>query len=169
MGIHENNGVDPDSPESAPFEPHPDQLRPKTVPGYDHVMHGPPGTDVASVFVRIAEDDAGFRVTSVPYGMDERQRAMVEAGGYLVMNLWQHPMPPVSLIVEGPSCQCHGDEMAFNDDERGFYCAHQATIGEESDDGTANEDRVRRDFSPAPDDEGDVDGGRNGGPGPAEA
>jgi hypothetical protein len=37
-------------------DPHPDQLRQGTYPPYNRVIHGPPGTDVGSLWIEVNTD-----------------------------------------------------------------------------------------------------------------
>jgi hypothetical protein len=128
-------------------EMHPDQLKPGVYPPYNHVMHGPPGTDVGSIWTNIAQDSQGFGVTSVAYNLDDRQRAMIEAGAHVQVNMWQVPMPPISVAVEGPYCECHDAEMVFDEHDGGFRCAAQQEVGNDS----SPLEAARRDFKPEED------------------
>lgn len=126
---------------------HPDQLRPATYPPYNHVMHGPRGRDdVGSIWSSIGPDEKGYAVTSIPFDLTDRQKAMVEAGGHVQVNIWQAPMPPINVCIEGPFCECHDAEMVFDEHDGGFRCAAQREAG---DDSTDPLEAARRDFSPA--------------------
>lgn len=125
---------------------HPDQLSPAAYPPYNHVMHGPPGTDVTSIWSSISGDENGYGVTSVPLNFDDRQRAMVEAGAHIQVNMWQVPMPPISVAVEGPFCECHDLEMIFDDESGGFHCQAQREVGDDA------LDTAHQEFTPAGDD-----------------
>lgn len=143
---------------------HPDQLRPAVYPPYNHVMHGPPGTNVGSLWTNIAPDSEGFMLTSMPFNLDDRQRAMIEAGGHIQVNLWQVPMPPINVCVEGPFCDCHGEEMLFDQESGGFHCAAHKEVGDDS----SPLEAAHKEFEAAPDDGSLPDAGPDdAGDGPA--
>jgi hypothetical protein len=148
-------------------EMHPDQLTQGTYPPYNRVIHGPPGTDVGSLWIEVNEDTESepgrrFVVTASSWDLDDRQRAMIDAGAHLRVSLWVYPIPPMSVAVEAPFCGCHGEEMVFNDDG-GFSCRHLLEVGGDGDHDIDAEEQLRRDFSPAEDDE--AEGGDLAGPG----
>lgn len=145
---------DPDAP---PPDRHPDQLTATgEYPPYNKVIHGPPGTDVGSLWIGIGDDPSGKVVTISAWNLDDRQKAMVEAGAHVQLAMWEYPICPVAVSVEGPFCDCHGEEMLFSQEEGAFFCAHQEVVGgaddTEASRGSA-EEQVRRDFSPAKDDD----------------
>lgn len=156
-----------DSPDAAPMDDrpyHPDQLRPGTYAPYNHVMHGPRGrTDVGSIWTSIAVDDNGFGVTSIPFDLDDRQRAMLDAGGHIQVNMWAVPMPPINVCVEGPFCDCHDAEMIFDEHDGGFRCAAQQEVGSDS----SPLEAARQDFKPVGDDGAPEPGPDDAGDGPA--
>jgi hypothetical protein len=148
-------------------DPHRDQLRQGTYPPYNRVIHGPPGTDVGSLWIEVntdTESEPGRRlvVTASSWDLDDRQRAMIEAGAHLRVSMWVYPIPPMSVAVEAPFCGCHAEEMVFNDDG-GFSCRHLLEVGGDGDHDIDAEGQLRRDFSPAEDDE--AEGGDLAGPG----
>jgi hypothetical protein len=101
---------------------HEDQLVPVAMPYHNRVMHGPPGTDVQDVSTYVGPDhDGAHAVTALSYTLtDDRQRAMVAAGAHVVLKIWQVPMPPVALILEGPFCDLHHVEKVWAEGE--FVC-----------------------------------------------
>lgn len=157
--------TDPDAPRP---EGHPDQLRQGTYPPYDKVIHGPQGTDVGSLWIEMnldTESEPGRKlvVTASSWDLDDRHRAMIEAGGHIRLSMWTYPIPPVSVAVEGPFCDCHQEEMRFNEAEGGFFCRHQQEVGEHGTSSSGDpEGDVRRDFSPEPDDGADEEDGGAG-------
>jgi hypothetical protein len=138
-------------------EMHRDQLTQGTYPPYNRVIHGPPGTDVGSLWIEVNEDTQSepgrrFVVTASSWDLDDRQRAMIDAGAHIRLQMWTYPIPPVSVAVEAPFCGCHDEEMVFNDDG-GFSCRHLVEVGGDGDHDNDAEEQLRRDFSPATDDE----------------
>lgn len=152
----------PKDPDAPPPERHPDQFTQGTYPPYDHVIHGPKGTDVGSLWIEVnfdTQSEPGKRLVVVAssWDLDDRQRAMIEAGGHVRLSMWTWPPPPVSVAVEGPFCDCHAEEMLFNEHDGGWYCRHQGEVGHATASSEDAEEQVRQDFSPAPDDEDDVE------------
>lgn len=163
MGSDQRPDGDP-TPEGLDFEYHEDQLRPGMYPGYDHVMHGPKGrTDVGSIWTNIAPDGKGFMVTSIPFDLTDRQKAMIEAGGHIQINMWQVPMPPINCCVEGPYCECHGTEMTFDEEDGGFRCTHVRRVGDDA----SPLEAAHQEFKPVGDDGASGTGPDNAGDGPA--
>jgi hypothetical protein len=70
---------------------------------------------------------------------------MIDAGGHVQVNLWQVPMPPISVAVEGPYCDCHDAEMVFDEHDGGFRCAAQQEVGDDS----SPLEAAHQDFKPA--------------------
>jgi hypothetical protein len=152
---------DPRDPDAPPPDRHPDQLTATgAYPPYNHVIHGPPGTEISSLWIGRGADEGGKVVTISAWELDDRQKAMIEAGAHIQLAMWEFPICPVAMSVEGPFCECHGEEMLFSQEEGGFYCAHQEVVSG-ADDGEASrrsaEEQVRGDFSPAADDSDDDD------------
>jgi hypothetical protein len=142
---------------------HPDQLSPGVYPPYNQVIHGPPDTDIGSIWWSLSEDPDGYAITSVAFDLDERHQAMIAAGAHVQLNMWQVPMPPVSVAVEGPYCKCHDLEMAFDQESGSFYCRTHDMTREDVDALEA----ARREFEPT-DDPGAPDAGPDdAGDGPA--
>jgi hypothetical protein len=141
---------------------HEDQLLQGTYPPYDRVIHGPPGTDIGSLWIAVVADEENHVVTMSSWDLDDRQRAMIAAGAHIRLSQWTYPIPPVSVAVEAPFCECHDAEMTFDPDQGGFHCPHiESAGGSDADDSTASsaEEQLRRDFSPAPDDDEAPEGG----------
>lgn len=152
--------MNPRDPDAPPPDRHPDQLTATGQhPPYNKVIHGPPNTDIGSLWIGLGQDSDGKVVTISGWDLDDRQRAMVEAGAHIQLAMWEYPICPVAVSVEGPFCDCHGEEMEFDTEEGAFHCAHQGVVGDaEGDDDSSQrsaEDQVRQDFSPATDDEDD--------------
>jgi hypothetical protein len=111
---------------------------------------------------KVIEPGRRLVVTASSWDLDDRQRAMIEAGAHLRVSMWVYPIPPMSVAVEAPFCGCHAEEMVFNDDG-GFSCRHLLEVGGDGDHDIDAEGQLRRDFSPAEDDE--AEGGDLAGPG----
>lgn len=144
--------------DQTPPQPHRDQLRQGTYTPYNRVIHGPPGTNVGSLWIEVNADDDNHVVTASSWDLDDRHRAMIDAGGHIRLSMWQYPICPVSVAVEAPFCECHDEEMEFNEHDGGFYCRHLTEVGDErSEHAEPDEgdgfDQARRDFSPAEDDD----------------
>src|SRR3954452_17986731 len=104
---------------------HDDQLVPVAMPYHNRVMKGRPGTDIMDVSTYVGPDAGGqLAITSLAYVLDDRQRAMVAAGAHVALQIWQVPMPPVALVIEGPYCDLHQIEKAWRPDEAssGWLC-----------------------------------------------
>lgn len=121
---------------------HEDQLVPVAVPYHNRIMHGPPGTDVMDVSTYVGPDASGqHAITALAYTLDDRQRAMIAAGAHVTLNIWQAPMPPVSLAIEGPFCDLHQSEKLWRPDEvsSGWVCELcQGANGSSDDDGSSD-------------------------------
>lgn len=143
--------------DDTPPERHPDQLTQGTYPPYDRVIHGPKGTDVGSLWIEVNTDNQRHVVTASSWDLDDRQKAMIEAGAHIRLSMWEYPICPVSVAVESPFCGCHDEEMVFNDDG-GFSCRHLQEVGGDGDHDNDAEEQLRRDFSPAEDDDEEAGG-----------
>lgn len=150
-------------PDERPDGYHEDQLLQGSYPPYDRVIHGPPGTDIGSLWIAVVADEENHVVTMSSWNLDDRQRAMIAAGGHVKLSMWTYPIPPVSVAIEGPFCECHQEEMQFDMHDGAFVCRYMRYIGDDhaADDGPASsaEEQLRRDFSPAPDDDEAPEGG----------
>lgn len=150
----------PEQPER-PEGYHEDQLLQGTYPPYNRVIHGPPGTDIGSLWIEVNIDEERHVVTASSWNLDERQKAMIAAGAHIRLSMWTYPIPPVSMAVEGPFCECHGEEMQFDIEDGAFVCRYMRNVGDAhaDDSGLSAEEQLRRDFSPAPDDDETPEGG----------
>jgi hypothetical protein len=142
----------PEQPER-PEGYHENQLLQGTYPPYDRVIHGPKGTDVGSLWIEVNVDEDRHVVTASSWNLDDRQRAMVEAGAHIRLSMWEYPICPVSVAVEAPFCECHAEEMDYDEDSGGFHCRHLTNAGDTDASDSDAEEQLRRDFSPEPDDE----------------
>lgn len=119
---------------------------------YDEIIHGPPGTDVGDLHIelepQVFENEQPVTVTHSGWHVKEEHVRMLEAGAHVRLSLWQHPIPPMSMSIEAPVCECHGEEMVWNDHDGGFYCAHLTTLDESATGEPARSalDQAHRDF-----------------------
>lgn len=120
----------------------PNQLTPMKTPHSNSVLKGPPGTDVGDLDCELGPDDDGYMVTASAWDLTSEQRAKLAAGGHIRLSVWQHPIPPLAMALEGPFCGC-GVEMTFDGDA--FNCEVPGCTVEAP--GTARDGRA--DFSPA--------------------
>lgn len=119
---------------------HPDQLSPVAMPYHNRVMKGPPGTDIRDVSTYVGPDaDGRHAMTSLAYVLDDRQREMVANGAHVALQLWQVPMPPVAVLVEGPFCDMHRCEKVWTGKPpagEGFVCLQCVDASSSEDPGT---------------------------------
>lgn len=136
---------------------HQDQLKPGSHPPYNHVLHAPPGEEerIGSLWIELTADADRKVVTAASFDLEDRHRAMVAAGAHVRLQMWQHPICPISMSVEAPFCECHQEEMAFSEHDGGFFCPHQKEVGDD----LTPQDEAHRDFTPAPDDDPDDEPG----------
>jgi hypothetical protein len=145
-------------------EPH--QLRPLKGGRYKTVLHGPPGTEIGDLHCDLepyVEGEQPAMISHSGWMPDEVQAEMLAAGAHVRLSVWQHPIPPLAVSVEGPVCECHGEEMSFLKPEGEtlfFACRHK--VGEVMEDpsspdiarlrreasGATAYDQLRRDFTP---------------------
>lgn len=86
------------------------------------VMHGPPGTDIGDLHCRIAADEDGQVVTESAWQPNALQRQMVKAGANIRLAVWQHPIPPLAVMLEFPTCEVCEQTMVYVIDRAMFRC-----------------------------------------------
>jgi hypothetical protein len=146
-----------------------DQLQQISTPHSNSVLRGPEGTDVGDLHCELARDPRYESIVTVSaWELDDKQREWLAAGAHVRLSVWTHPTPPVAVAIEPPFCVC-GSETIYVRSEKQFQCprcGQPVEVGTPPDgnpkleivgDATSPTERaeaeVKRDFSPAPDDE----------------
>lgn len=143
-------------PDDDRYGPH--QLRTLKGGRYTSEMHGPKGTDVGTLpveFEPTLEFGEPTTITHSGWMPNEEQQRQLSAGAHIRLSVWQHPIPPLAVGVEGPVCQCHDQEMVWDRDEDdeedpgGYVCRH-FTEGPMRGTAVSDDalDQAKRDFEP---------------------
>jgi hypothetical protein len=124
-------------------------------PSNNATLKAPKGTEerIGDLECELQREDDGGVVTYSRWQMDDVTRAMIAAGAHMRMGVWQHPIPPLQLAVEGPPCT--GCEIERTWDGEKFVC----NVGDcpeslieagrtNASPASAPEAEVRRDFTP---------------------
>lgn len=101
------------------------QLSPLKGGRYTRVFHGPPGTEVGDLHCDLEPfvmGDTPVTINHSGWHPTEEQVRQLESGAHVRLTVWQHPIPPLSVSIEPPVCECHHQAMAWNEDESGYQC-----------------------------------------------
>lgn len=85
----------------AEFDQEKDCLVPIQHEHSNSVMLGPKGTDVVDLHVELVEGD-GQTVVMSTWDLSEDQRQRVADGAQITLIVFQYPMPPVAVALDGP-------------------------------------------------------------------
>lgn len=112
----------------------PMQLRPgRNHPNANSKLHAPPGREdeVGSLECELADGGGGSVVTLSRWVLSDEQRKMIESGAHVRLGVWQHPIPPLAVSLEGPPCEECDREMTWDANLQTFTCAHVDDAGDE--------------------------------------
>lgn len=99
----------------------------KTRPVGKNFTYGPPqGQEdrVGSLDVRLESDDGGHAVAVSAWKPSEEELTLLNAGATIVVALWQHPICPLAVGVEPPTCPDDGEEMTWDGELQQYRHAH---------------------------------------------
>lgn len=102
-------------------------------PKANRTLKGPPDSGVGDLECQIFREEyvrpsggtyetMGTRSRFIPSAAQKHQ---LQQGGHIVLEVMQHPTPPVWMGVEGPPCEC-GETMQWNEQADGWFCKHSS-------------------------------------------